>query len=97
MSNTKNNDQSSPGTSDRGQLTASVTPYLPPQPPQPEYTPPPRPQPVKGAELTPQVNALKSEYRAYSAAVQGFADVDPRTNVPRSFANVPSDTGIPRK
>lgn len=40
-----------PGTSDEGQLTASTTPYLPKQPAQEPYQPPPRPTPVMGPAI----------------------------------------------
>ncbi len=72
MSNTKNNVQNSPGTSDHGQLAASTTPYLPPQPAPAVYQPIPSPEPVMGRELVEQVASRKAAYSAFSAGLHGF-------------------------
>lgn len=65
------NKQKSPGTSDRGQLTASTTPYLPPVPKQPEYVPPMRPNPVMGPAIVDEAY-LRSKlvYRELASNVE---------------------------
>ena len=72
----KNNVQDSPGTSDRGQLTNSQTPYLPKMEPQPDYVPPQRPDPQTGPQLAAsQVRVeQKLAYRALAADIMRDAD-----------------------
>jgi hypothetical protein len=69
MPKNKNNVQDSPGTSDRGQLTASQSPYLPKQPPADPYVPPPSAMSLTGPELAQARAERALGYRAVAADI----------------------------
>lgn len=73
------NVQDSPGTSDRGQLTASITPVLPAQPKADPYVPPPAPQPVMGKGLDDSERKLG--YRVLAASLPAYDEKGERQAV----------------